>query len=291
MTDRSSDDIGYGSLAESGNVHGVGAGTSGNVVNLDLYMSQELKYLHDLSLARNEKEFYLRVGQILRHMGFYEYSFARLGSKDEIPVPLITMPKSMNEVYFHHGFHLHDLSLQYVMTNTRPIFLSVIEDWVSTSPFSVEIIQQNQEIFKLLADYEYQDFYFVPVRAHNGNGTIMLAVATKDADTKRFRSLVARNKLMLSAVAGAIDLVGTRKFPEVFLGASENRKIVLNPRPLELLSLIGPGDLKLGEAAEKMGISIWTAHRQLVTAKETLDVSTTTGAVYLATKLGLIDEK
>ncbi len=197
----------------------------------------------------------------------------------------------MNEVYFHHGFHLHDLSLQYVMTNTCPIFLSVIEDWVSTSPFSVEITQRNQEIFRLLADYDYWDFYFVPVKAHNGNGIIMLAVATKDVDTRKFRGLVTRNRLNLSALAGAIDLVGTRRFPEVFLGASENRKIVLNPRPLELLRLVGPGDMKLGEAAKEMGISIWTATRQLSTAKETLDVSTTTGAVYMATKLGLIDEK
>ncbi|MBL4838702.1 MAG: autoinducer binding domain-containing protein [Kordiimonadaceae bacterium] len=258
---------------------------------LESLTNHELQYIRNLSLARNELEFYQCISISLRHMGFSEYSFSRLGCAEELPIPIVTMPKEMNEVYFEHGFYEHDLALQYAQKNDTPIFLSGIRGHISTIPFKIEVIKCSKEAYKLLDSYGYKDFFFIPIRAGNGNNKVMLAVATKDHDTRNFHNLIKSNTAKLISFARAIDFVGTKKYSDVFLGKSESRKIILNPRPLEILRLIGPGDMKLIDAADMLGISKFSASRHISAAKQIFDVQTTTGAVYCATKQGLIDEK
>lgn len=59
-------------------------------------------------------------------------------------------------------------------------------------------------------------------------------------------------------------------------------------RPLQLLTLVGAHDMKLQDAAVKIGISVQTANQQMATARARFRCGTTTGAVYRAVKAGLM---
>ena len=242
-----------------------------------------------LSVSRNFDEFSAKIEKILLDLGFVQYSFARLNITNEIPRPLITMPHEMSDIYFREAFYEHDLTLQYAMNDNGPIFHSVIEDYVTKSPFITDAIKQNREIFKLLKSYGFNDFYFIPLGAHNGNGRVFLAVAARDQNLKDFQNQVEKSKMTLHMLAEAIDYIGTRKYSEFFLGENESRDIVIHPKPLILINTLVKGDLTLAQTADKLGISVPTADKHIAAVKEALGTNTTAGAIYKAMKSGPID--
>jgi len=251
----------------------------------------EVKYCQELSLARDINQFYMHIGITLRYMGFSEYSFSRLSAKSEIPVPLFTMPLEMNNIYFADAHFECDPVIQYVLANDKPIFLSDIKNSIESLAYDTEITKRNKEMFALLKAYGYNDFYFIPVKASNDNGTVMLAVATKSHDLLMFRNLVKKMKSQLTALVKAIDFVGTKKFPAFFLSELEGNHYLINPERLELLQIMVRDDLKLIDAAKRLNVSRDIANRWIKSIKRRLQVDTTARAIYLAVKAGLIDEK
>lgn len=259
-----------------------------NVISIPAF---ETKYCRELSLARNINDFYMHIGITLRYMGFSEYSFSRLSATAEIPVPLVTMPIEMNNIYFTDAHFECDPVIQYVLANDAPIFLSDIKSSIASHPYETELIKRNKEMFALLSSYSYYDFYFIPIGASNGEGTVMLAVATKSRDINQFHHLVESLKFRLLALTRAIDFVGTKKFPAFFLSKGESKKILIDSGPLELLRVMVQEDVKLFEAAKRMNVSRHTANRWMKCIRNDLQASTTARAIYLALKAGLIDEK
>lgn len=257
----------------------------------DFILDFEVKYCRELSLARNINDLYMQIGITLRYMGFSEYSFSRLSATSEIPAPLVTMPLEMSSIYFTDAHYECDPVIEYVLANVDPIYLSDIKKVIESLPYDTEIIKRNKEMFALLKAYGYYDFYFIPVKASNGNGTVTLSVATKSDDLIMFRNQVEKNKSQLMALARAIDFVGTKKFPEFFLSDLENKQIVINPNPLQLLQIMVQQDVKLIDAAKVMDVSRHAANRWIKCIKDDLKVNTTARAIYLLLKAGLIKEK
>ena len=251
----------------------------------------QIKFYKELSISRSFDDFSTRIKKVLEDLGFGEYAFSRTSATGEIPRPIITMPDAMNDVYFREGFYEHDLALQCAMNDNGPIFHSVIEDYINDVPFVTDAIMQNREIFKLLKSYGYIDFYFIPLGAHNGNGRVLLSVATKDKSVAQFRAHVESCKDTLHLLAQAIDYVGTRKFPNFFLCEKESQKIIITPKPLNLLNILAQNDLTLTQTADKLSISIHTADKHISAVKRALGASTIHGAIYKAIKAGLIDGK
>ena len=251
----------------------------------------QISFYKELSISRSFDEFSTKIKKILEDLGFGEYAFSRTSATGEIPRPIITMPDDMNDIYFREGFYEHDLSLQCAMNDNGPIFHSVIENYVNDVPFVTDTITQNREIFKLLKSFGYCDFYFIPLGAHNGNGRVLLSVATKDKSVIQFRAHVEVCKDTLHILAQAIDYVGTRKFPDFFLCEHECQKIVITPKPLVLLNMLAQEDLTLLQTADKLSISIHTADKHISAVKKALGASTIHGAIYKAIKVGLIDGK
>jgi len=249
----------------------------------------QIKFYKELSIFRSFDEFSTRIKKILEDLGFGEYAFSRTSATGEIPRPIITMPNAMNDVYFREGFYEHDLSLQCAMNDNGPIFHSVIEDYINEVPFVTDAITQNKEIFKLLKSFGYVDFYFIPIGAHNGNGRVLLSVATKQENVAQFRARVESCKDTLLQLAQAIDYVGTRKFPNFFLSENESQKIIITPKPLILLNILAQDDLTLAQTADKLSISIHTADKHISAVKKALGASTIQGAIYKAIKAGLIE--
>ena len=249
----------------------------------------ELKIYQELSITQNINEFSVRIEKYLSDLGFNEYSFTRLSVTDDIPSPLITMPKEMSDIYFHEAFFEHDLMLQYAMGDNGPIFYSVLEKYVNSAPVMTDSIRQNMEIFRLLKTFGYEDFYFIPIGAFNGNGRVMLAIASRHGHPANFHKRIEKTKAILYKLAQAIEYFGIRKFPDFFLGKDESRDIVIHPRPLKLLNSLAKDGLTLEQTADKLCISIHTANHQIAAAKKALDATTIAGAVYAALKSGLID--
>lgn len=251
----------------------------------------KIRFYKVLSISRNFDEFSTKIKKILEDLGFGEYAFTRTSVTGEIPRPIITMPDAMNDIYFREGFYEHDLTLQCAMSDNGPIFHSVIEEYVNKVPFVTDAIKQNREIFKLLKSFGYIDFYFIPLGAHNGNGRVLLSVATRDESAVNFRTRVENCKETLHLLAEAIDYVGTRKFPSFFLCESDNKDIIITPKPLILLNILAQEDLTLRQTANKLCISIHTADKHISAVKKALGAHTIHGAIYKAIKAGLIDGK
>jgi len=251
----------------------------------------QIKFYKELSISRSFDEFSTKIKKILEDLGFCEYAFSRTSATGEIPRPIITMPDAMNDIYFRECFYEHDLSLQCAMNDNGPLFHSVIEDYINDVPFVTDAITQNKGIFKLLKSFGYIDFYFIPLGAHNGNGRVLLSVATKQENVAQFRARVENCKETLHQLAQAIDYVGTRKFPDFFLSENESQKIIITPKPLILLNMLAQDDLTLVQSADKLSISIHTADKHISAIKKALGASTIHGAIYKALKAGLIDGK
>lgn len=249
----------------------------------------QIKFYRELSICRTFDEFVTKIQKILKDMNFDEYAFTRSAVSEEMPRPIITMPKEMNDIYFYEGLYEHDLTLKFATNDNDPIFHSAIEAYIDRAPFMTEAIIRNKEIFKLLKSYGYYDFYFIPLGAHNGNGRILLSVATKNENLSNFWLHVERCREALQLLAEAIDYIGTRKFPTFFLGKAESQEIIIHPKPLMLLNTLARHDLTLDQTADKIGISIHTADKHIAAVKKALGATTTTGAIYKAIKAGLID--
>jgi len=116
-----------------------------------------------------------------------------------------------------------------------------------------------------------------------------MAIQSPDISAQEFRIRAEICMPSLLILAAAIDHVGTKRFPEFFLGPKESRAITINPKPLQLLTKLASENKKLKVVAAEMGITESTANDHMAAVKKALGAPTQASAVYLAIKEGLID--
>ncbi|MBL4803049.1 MAG: autoinducer binding domain-containing protein [Emcibacter sp.] len=251
----------------------------------------KIKFYKDLSISRNFDDFSTRIKKFLIDLGFVQYGFVRLNALDAIPRPLIATPHELTVMYNKEKMYEHDMVLKAGLDDNGPFFQSEIEDYVRNVPFLTDEIRANRQTCKLITSFGFVDFFYMPLGAHNGNGRVMLCVATEDKDVPTFKDHIRKCKHVLRDLVEAVDYVGTRKFPDSFLCESESRDIVITPKPLIVLNVLAENDLTLMQTAHKLGISIHTADKHMAAAKKALGANTMHGAIYKAIKVGLINRR
>ncbi len=284
----SGDVIGMNELMSSrvilGNAHPLVEGDdNSNIANFQIYRT--------LTACRDISDFMKRIRDLVEGLGFEDYAFARIDAPGEVETRILTSPKDMLELYNAEEMYTRDIGVEYIASNVVPIFQSELYGHINKLPFEAETIRANQQISKLLKSYGFYDFYFIPCKAHNGNGKVVLSISSRNMDPVKFQRLVIKNQAFLHELAEVIDYVGTRSFPGFFLNEHESRDIVITPKPLELLTVLAREDMSLNEAAEYLGRSIYTVNQQIAVARKALGAETNHGAVYQAIREGLIDCK
>jgi len=252
----------------------------------------EYKYQQELSRAYNLNSFCLLIGQSLRFMGFSEYSLYYLDDNSKPLVSIFTtMPEEENNAYFSDTHWKHDPIRDYAMKENDGILLSTISNYIDSCPFQLESLWCSKVMFAHLESFGYHDLYIIPSRLPNSEGCLILTVATKDRNIDVFHTLISKNCSRLQSLITAIEFVGTKKFPSIFLDQNESKKIPIDPNSLKLLQIMVGDDLKLVDAAKQFNISRDIANRYIKSIRNALRADTTARAIYLATKAGLIEEK
>ncbi len=246
-------------------------------------------YYWQLAGARDVSEFMDRILVAVNKLGFTDFSFGRLSAKGGAAGNVATtLDDDVLRVYREKQLYLHDMVLQHGEASTKPILTSTVENYISNAPFKTEQIKRTIELIKLNRRFGYNDFYNIPLKAHSGEGNVMLSVSSQATNQVEFRRKAAAAKINLQSLAQTVDYIGTTKFPEFFVAKPTSRNIIITPKPLRLLNTLAKKNLTLKEAAKKLRISLETANKYIMTVKHALGANTQAAAVYLAIKEGLI---
>lgn len=248
----------------------------------------KIKFFWELARAKDFHEFSQRIKSIINGMGFTDFAFPRLNTTG---MQLGTLYTNQEIVDLHESeeFNGYNIVVKHAHVATTPIFSSTIEQYISNSPFETEIFKRNHAFYRVCKCYGYYDFYFIPIKAFNGNGNAMLSVTTKKMDSSGFQRQIAKHEQDLNQLAQAIEYIGTRKFPESFLNSKESSQITVTPKPLQLLNTLAKDNITLKIAASQLGISLDTANKHIANIKHALGANTQAAAVYRAIKEGLIE--
>lgn len=251
-------------------------------------MSRDLEYRLELTNSRGVSDFTNRVLAVIQRWGFTDYSFYRLPNRVPVRKAMITTMKELQEIY-NEGRHIkYDLMLMHAQCKSVPTYLSIIDDFISTVQFDNELFIRNRELIRLYRCFGYSDIYCIPVKAHDGDGRVVLMVLAEGVGRQKFKELIENKKTELRALTTAIDYIGGNKYPEHFCSIDDSSTNTISARPLELLNTLAKDNISLKHAAEKMFISLDTANKHMASVKRVLGANTQASAVYLALERGLI---
>lgn len=255
----------------------------------------DLKYCTLLSSARNVWHFKYLISNLLRSLGFEYYSFVRYCDVDADPQEIGTFPPAQWKSYNDQGFYQHDLTPQYVAKNIRPIFLSVIGNYIAQAPFDLAIRETMQGIRALSQHHGFNDYYGCPIPSCTGKGNVMLSVAQRGVKLADFRMAVASNETQLRLICEAIDFASARKFARELIGVNTDAictpEYSVNQKPLQVLETLANHDLTISQVADKLGISMVTANKHLGAVRKALKVRTNYAAIKRAIDNHLIQYK
>lgn len=252
----------------------------------DIY---EIQYYWDLARVNTIGELNEKILNIVNKLGFSDFTFCRLGGPPTLEHKMLTTLDEVIALYEQEAFYECDIMLKHIESRTTPLYMSVVEKYMSKLPFEPDIFRRNHDMIRLCNYYGFNDFYGIPMISYDGEGKVSLGVSTKGLFEDDFIKLVEKNKEELRLLVKAIDYVGTRKFPEFFIGTKESPQVVISPRPLQLLTVMAQQNLQLKQAADVLCIGIDTANKHMAAVKQALGANTPASAVYRAIKEGLID--
>jgi DNA-binding CsgD family transcriptional regulator len=250
----------------------------------------EIRCHQELMRSSDLADMMSRVLRFIQRLGFTDFSLTRMASKDPNSAMILgTTPAAMAEHYSHRNVWEHDLMLQYAAVQTEPLYQTTVDGYIASAPFVSETIRSNRETRAFIKGFGYQEYYNIPMKATNGNGNVLIAVTAKNCSPAQVQQLASRNTVALQILARAVDHIGTRRFPKLFLDKLESQEVVINPRPLQLLTTMAKDNMTLNEAAIKLNMALSTANQHIAAIRNALDANSTVAALYRAIKAGLID--
>ncbi len=234
-------------------------------------------------------DFMVRIHRLIQGLGFSDFSFARMNSSSDPDAHLVSTSRIISDYYRDESVWRNDFMLQHAARSLEPLFQSDIDQFLLGAPVVTDSILSNLGARRIRLDLGYSEYYGMPIQAVNGNGNILMSITSTGMRPEEFRARIAQVKNSIRIITEAIDYVGTKRFPEFFLGQNEDNSVLVHPKPLRLLLEIASSNLSLKDAARKLCISQSTANQHIAAAKKALGATTTASAVYKAIQCGLID--
>lgn len=232
---------------------------------------QEHKIPLQLATPDDFQGFFKQVRNMVGDLGFSDFSMTYFNHGDMDCEPFSTMPPELMRDYQKGGFFQHDCAIQYASKEgVRPIFKSVIDQWVASSPVESDFVLSNLEELRLSRAYGYEDHYLLPLKSCAENSSLLFTVSRKKTDISAFRSMIERCKDDLVTIAVSADYIGGSKYAELLLGRKQQPTIRIPSRPLKVIDLLVNHDLSIKQAAEVMHISEGTAKRYVAQVKDLL---------------------
>lgn len=264
------------------------ANTTQDEAPSDASIDNTYGYYFELSSAKDVRDFKRRIENIVKRLGFGDYAFVRLATADGSR-ELISITADLIEAYDEAELYEYDMALMHAAEQTQAVFRSEINEYIFQAPVACgEYTRCMHEINELNKSFGYFDYYTIPIKASNGNGNVSLSLTRRGLSPIELKRRVQQCVSDLQLLCEAIDFVSTRRFANELLGPKdqESRIIKINPRPLEVLSILANNDLNITEVASQMGINAVTANRHLQAARKAFGVRTN----YAAIKQGILNK-
>ncbi len=239
----------------------------------------EFGYYAELAVSKDVLDFKTRIGAIVKRLGFSDFAFVRLASRDADFSMLMSTPKTLLDSYYQEGLYENDMMFSYAKTKISPIFRSTLDNYLGQSPVDTNMTRTMKEIYKLNKSLGYYDFFHIPSEALDGDGKVMFSVTLRGCSPLEFKCRIQGCESTLRLLSEAIDLVATRKFAHIFLGAQKKPIIRVTPKPLLVLETLANNDLTVAQVADRLNISPVTVSKHLEAARKALGVKTNHAAI------------
>jgi autoinducer binding domain-containing protein len=253
---------------------------------VDMLVS-EIELHQHLNSAKNVGDFLMRIGRLLRPIGISDFAHTSMKSMSGVLDPFGTYDPKTTDQYAREGFHTDDMTVRALLRDKRPIFRSVVDNYVAAAPFDTEALARHRDARKFLEQQGMLDVYNVPIVRDN-EVISLFSMSTRNCSARDFFAKAAPYADQIQKLAHAVDTIGARKFNSHFHNDKFNPRLPLHQRPLLLLETLAQKGCTLNEAAEVLDIAISTANQHIAAAKKAFGVSTTQGAILAALKEKLI---
>ena len=249
-----------------------------------------VRFPHHLCLTRAKDIEHLSrlISQILSNIGFTTYTFSFLGNAAYLEKgALTTSPVEMRSIYFKYGFYEHDAAVQYLASNCEPVFRTLINGYVDSSPYLTEFSSRNKELINFVQSYDLNDFFLIPTGFDKYPGALI--VSTLKSPIIDFHRNIINHREELVSLTNLIRDIGINKFYGRFLVENlyEN-KYVLKEETLQILHLMAKGYGNKSEISKKMNISRATFYKHLLDGQQKLGANTPEHLLAIAISKGVI---
>jgi DNA-binding CsgD family transcriptional regulator len=268
----------------------------GDAINMDVAYSENFKfarevnkevqygYFAELDESRNEEELKENVLNIIKHLGFSDYSVVNLHCIYEPQHQLSSMPTPLVRSYYENRLYTEDMILQTAINLAGPFLSSTIHDHVETAPYSSDMTRKMAAIYELNKSFGYYDCYHIPCKTHNRY--LLLSVVARGVMPNDYLKLIAETKLSLSLLMDAIVFVLRNRFSKLLPVREED--LTINPKPLRVLNTLANNDLTIEQVAHKLCISVVTANQHLKTVRTKLGVKSNYASIRRCILTGII---
>jgi len=271
------------------------------VVTSKKALEQEYNAALDITICRmrllqaRDPEHLLKLAvDIVNDAGFSDVTFTRLNGRSDPDAHLVSTPAVISREYKRIGVWNKDRMLNHAkmparmirgkLTPPAPLYQSDIDRHIATSPTVDNDILSARACREVSLRMGYRDYYGVSVLAANGNGNILVAITSKGMDDLEFKKKTKKHHHLFKMLGEQIDFVCSTKFADKFLEPNESRIIKINPRPLEVLTLMAKEGLRPREIAQRLSLVEGTVNAHIQAAQRALGADTSAHAVYLAIK-------
>jgi Autoinducer binding domain len=244
-----------------------------------------------LSKASDYEDFATLIEQELARYGIVHWTYTALDLPDRLTAEahLGFIDQDYVDTYMEYDLYKYDLVLQHVKSSDRPIFQSDIEQELNQISFSSELVSGYKKIVTKLSDFGYYDSCCIPVTSSIDGSRFVMCINSKSNNTTNFKSAATKNLQYLQILATAVNYVGIKKHPLLFLSPIKKYQSLVYSKPLALLRTLFKNDCSVKDAASHLGISVNTADNHIKKLKRDFDVRTIHGAYEFAVIRGLIE--
>ena len=261
---------------------------TGNDNNIDigiLASRLETEFRRALEGVETLKAFTTEIYKLLHLLGFSEFTF------------LHWMP----------GGHYHRLPPKPLLTSTSPQSVNKVLSYlvdtasgqINTDLLNIHYQETDSPLYPpnstvrrgcyTLTTCSRNYAYLIRKCGQTSSCQQVLCIVNDSKNSQEFKFHIEEHLLALDAITRVIETVGQDRFADLYKVEESDAKINIGSKPLRLISMIAIDDLTIGQAAERLCISVDTANKHIAKVKSELSLTTLPSAVFYATNKGLID--
>jgi Autoinducer binding domain len=241
-------------------------------------------YFKDLRNAENIDELKINIENIIKNMGFTNFSITNLGCSSQPQLKLNTMPTELTSKYFDKHYFSNDMVLQRPIPDNQPFFSSDILDYLNAAPFISKMTIVMDEINRLNKSFGFDDLYHIPFLDAEKN--LLLTVTTEKLEPAVFKKLIEKTESSLDILIDAIKFVLSKSFDGALPQRGKDLKV--NKQPLKILAALANNDCDLYTLAKMHNLSQVTINQHLQKIRSIFCTKTNYASIKIAVERGLI---